>query len=199
VEPAEINQELFDKVFGKDNVKTEEEFVAKIKETIGTNYERETNHLLDHEIEHHLMDTTNITLPDAFLKHWLKNTGDGTITDEVLEKEFNDYRNSIKMDLIKNQIAEENKISVDSAEVRDRARQLVINQFGGEAVAAQLNDRIDQIADNYLQGNNGQNFMRLYNALRTEKVMTVIKSLITVTEKKVSLDEFKKAVAEHQH
>jgi trigger factor len=199
VEPAEINQELFDKVFGKDNVKTEEEFLTKIKETIGANYERETNHLLDHEIEHHLMDTTNITLPDAFLKHWLKNTGDGTITDDVLEKEFNDYKNSIKMDLIKNQIAEENKISVESAEVRDRARQLVISQFGGEAVAAQLNDRIDQIADNYLQGNNGQNFMRLYNALRTEKVMTVIKSLITVTEKKVSLDEFKKAVAEHQH
>jgi trigger factor len=199
VEPAEINQELFDKVFGKDNVKTEEEFVNKIKETIGANYERETNHLLDHEIEHHLMDTTNITLPDAFLKHWLKNTGDGTITDEVLEKEFNDYKNSIKMDLIKNQIAEENKISVESAEVRDRARQLVISQFGGEAVAAQLNDRIDQIADNYLQGNNGQNFMRLYNALRTEKVMAVIKGLITVTEKKVSLDEFKKAVAEHQH
>jgi trigger factor len=199
VEPAEINQELFDKVFGKDNVKTEEEFVTKIKETIGANYERETNHLLDHEIEHHLMDTTNITLPDAFLKHWLKNTGDGSITDDVLEKEFNDYKNSIKMDLIKNQIAEENKISVESAEVRDRARQLVISQFGGEAVAAQLSDRIDQIADNYLQGNNGQNFMRLYNALRTEKVMTVIKSLITVTEKKVSLDEFKKAVAEHQH
>lgn len=199
VEPAEINQELFDKVFGKDTVKTEEEFVNKIKETIGENYERETNHLLDHEIEHHLMDTTNIALPDAFLKHWLKNTGDGSITDEVLEKEFNDYKNSIKMDLIKNQIAEENKISVESAEVRDRARQLVISQFGGEAVAAQLSDRIDQIADNYLQGNNGQNFMRLYNALRTEKVMAVIKGLITVTEKKVSLDEFKKAVAEHQH
>lgn len=198
-EPAEINQELFDKVFGKDAVQTEEDFVNKIKETIASNYEREANHLLEHEIEHHLMDHTNITLPEEFLKRWLKNTGDGSITDEILEKEFKDYKNSIKMDLIKNQLAEENKISVESADVRERAKQLVMSQFGGEAALQYLGDRVNQITDNYLQGNNGQNFMRLYNALRTEKIMGVIKGLITVNEKSVTLDEFKKVVAEHQH
>jgi trigger factor len=199
IEPAEINQEFLDKVFGKDVVTNEADFRAKIRETIANNYERETNHLLEHEIEHHLMDNTAITLPDDFLKNWLKNTGDGSITDAVLEKEFNDYKNSIKIDLIKNQIAEENKISVESVEVRDRAKQLVISQFGGEAALEYLGDRLDQITDNYLQGNNGQNFMRLYNALRTEKIMGVIKGLITVQDKPVSLEEFKKAVAEHQH
>jgi trigger factor len=198
-EPAEVNQELFDKVFGKDVVKSEEEFVNKVKETIAANYERESEHMLDHEIEHHLMDHTKIALPEEFLKYWLKNTGDGSITDAVLEKEFNDYKNSIKMDLIKNQVAEQNKISVESADVRDKAKQLVINQFGGEAAIELLKDRLDQITDNYLQGNNGQNFMRLYNSLRTEKVMGVIKSQITISEKKVSLDDFKKVVAEHQH
>jgi trigger factor len=197
--PAELNQELFDKVFGKGVVTTEEEFVNKIKETIASNYDRESNHLLEHEIEHHLSDHTSIELPETFLKKWLKNTGDGSITDEVLEKEFNDYKNSIKLDLIKNQIAEENKISVDAKEVQEKAKAMVISQFGGEAVAGQLGDRINQIADNYLQGNNGQNFMKLYNVLRTEKVMTQIKSMITVTEKKVSLDEFKKLAAAHNH
>jgi trigger factor len=197
--PAELNQELFDKVFGKDAVKSEEEFLNKIKETIASNYDRETNHLLEHEIEHHLMDHTNITLPENFLKKWLKATGDGTITDEVLEKEFNDYKNSIKMDLIKGQIAEDNKIAVDAKEVQERAKAMVISQFGGEAVADQLKDRIDKIADNYLQGNNGQNFMRLYNVIRTEKIMGVVKSLITVTEKKVSLEEFKKQAEAHRH
>jgi trigger factor len=197
--PAEINQELFDKVFGKDVVKTEEEFANKVKETIASNYDREADHLLEHEIEHHLMDNTKIALPDEFLKHWLKNTGDKTITDEVLEKEFNDYKNSIKMDLIKNQVAEENKISVESADVRERAKQLVISQFGGEAAVELLKDRIDQVTDNYLQGNNGQNFMRLYNTLRTEKIMGHIKGMITVQEKSVTLDEFKQNLAEHRH
>jgi trigger factor len=197
--PAELNLELFDKVFGKDVVKTEEEFLNKIKETIASNYNRESNHLLEHEIEHHLMDHTKIELPEVFLKNWLKNTGEGKITDDVLDKEFNDYKNSIKMDLIKNQIAEENKVTVETKDVQEKAKAMVISQFGGEAVAEQLKDRIDQIADNYLQGNNGQNFMRLYNMLRTEKVMEQVKSMITIAEKKVTLDEFKKLVAAHNH
>jgi trigger factor len=197
--PAELNQELFDKVFGKDAVKTEEEFLGKVKETIAANYERETNHMLEHEIEHLLMDNTSISLPEDFLKKWLKNTGDGSITDEVLEKEFNDYKNSIKLDLIKNQIAEEHKIVADAKEVHEKAKELVINQFGGQAIAEQLSDRIDKIADNYLQGNNGQNFMRLYNVIRTEKIMATIKTLITITEKKVSLDDFKKVAETHRH
>ncbi len=197
--PAELNQELFDKVFGKDVITTEDEFINKVKETISGNYERETNHLLEHEIEHHLMDHTAINLPEDFLKKWLKNTGDGSITDEVLEKEFSDYKKSIKLDLIKNQIAEDNKIVVDAKEVRVRARTLVISQFGGEAFAEQLKDRIEKIIENYLQGNNGQNFMRLYNVIRTEKIMAAVKSLITVTEKEVSLEEFKKQAEAHRH
>lgn len=197
--PSELNQEFFDKVFGKDVVKSEEEFAAKVKETIASNYERETNHLLEHEIEHHLMDNTKIDLPDQFLKEWLKATGNGNITDEVLEKEFNDYKNSIKFDLIRNQIAEDHQIKVEAAEVRDRAKQLIINQFGGPAALEMLKDRMDQFADNYLQGNEGKNFMNLYNGLRTERIMAKVKELATITEKKVTLEEFKKAASAHNH
>jgi trigger factor len=196
--PAELNQELFDKVFGKDMVTTEEQFIDKVKETIASNYERETNHMLEHEIEHHLMDSTTVNLPDAFLKKWLKATG-GDITDEILDKEFNDYKKSIKMDLIKNQIAEDNKIVVETREVQERAKVMVLSQFGGQAYAEQLMDRMDKIAENYLQGNNGQNFMKLYNVIRTEKIMESIKSMIKLQEKKVSLEEFKKHAEMHRH
>ena len=56
--PAEINQELFDKVFGKDAVKSEEEFNNKIKETIAENYNRETENLLSRDIQNHLVEKT---------------------------------------------------------------------------------------------------------------------------------------------
>ena len=72
VVPAEINQEAFDKVFGKDVVKSETEFIEKIRSTIAENYQRETDHLVEHEIQHHLVDHTNVTMPDSFLKTWLK-------------------------------------------------------------------------------------------------------------------------------
>jgi trigger factor len=196
--PAELNQELFDKVFGKDAVTTEEEFIEKVKETVAQNYERETQHLLEHEIEHYLTDHITVDLPDAFLKKWLKTTG-GDITDDVLDKEFNDYKKSIKLDLIRNQIAEDNKIVVETKEVQDRAKMMVLSQFGGQAFPENLMQRVDQIAENYLRGNDGQNFMKLYNAIRTEKMMAVIKTLITVVEKPVTLEEFKKQVEAHRH
>jgi FKBP-type peptidyl-prolyl cis-trans isomerase (trigger factor) len=200
-EDATINQELFDKVFGKDVVKTEEEFLAKIKETIAENYQRETDHLLEHEIQHYYVDNTKISMPENFLKSWLKSTSDGQVTDEVLEKEFHLYKESLKWDLIKGKIAEDKNITVEGTEVREKAKVMIAQQFGGAAIAEQLGDKFDAIADNYLSGQDGkgQNFMKLYNQLRQDKIMKVIKENITINEKPVTLDEFKKIAAEHNH
>jgi trigger factor len=198
-EPAELNQELFDRVFGKDAVTNEEEFVGKIKETISENYKRETDHFLEHHIEDHFIANTAINLPDDFLKTWLKMSSKGQVTDSVLDKEFEEYRRGLKWDLVKNRIADDNKIKVEADEVRSKAKDMIISQFGGQAFAAQISDRLDGIADNYLQNDNGQNFMKLYNQLRAEKILTYIRENITVKEKKVTLDEFKKIVEEHKH
>jgi len=201
VEPAEINQEFFDKVFGKDVVTNEAGFLDKIKATIGENYNRETEHLLEHEIQHYYVDHTKINMPEAFLKTWLKNTSNGQVTDDILEKEFNSYKESIKWDLIKNKISEEKEIKVEGDEVREKAKQFIMEQFGGPAIAAQLGDKLNDIANNYLSGQDGkgENFMKIYNQLRQEKLMKVIKESITVEEKKVTLEEFKKLAEQHRH
>lgn len=198
-EPAELNQELFDRVFGKDAVKSEEEFIAKIKETIGENYKRESDHFFEHHIEDYYVENTSINLPDNFLKTWLKTSSKGEVTDDILEKEFDIYKRGLKWDLVKNRIAEDNKISVEADEVRAKAKDLIISQFGGRAFAEQISDKLDGITDNYLQNENGQNFMKLYNQLRAEKILKLIREKITVQEKKVTVDEFKKIVEEHKH
>lgn len=198
-EPAAINTELFDRVFGKDTVTTEEAFMAKVKETVASNYQRETQHFLDHNIEDYYIQNTKINLPDAFLKNWLKATSEGKVTDEVIEKEFDQYKRSIVWDLVRNRIAEDHKISVEGEEVKARAKEMIVAQFGGPAIAEQLGDRLDAIADNYLQNENGKNFLNLYNQLRNDKIMKLIRETISVSEKKVSVDEFKKIVDEHRH
>ncbi len=199
VEPAEMNTVLFDRVFGKDTVTSEDGFVNKVKETIQQNYQRETDHFLEHYIEDHFINTTKINLPEAFLKTWLMRTGKGELTEEVITKEFDGYLRSLKWDLIKNRITEDHAIQVTAEEVKQRARELIIGQFGGPAVAGQLMDKIDAIADNYLQHENGQHFIRIHNQLRNEKLFRFIKEKITVTEKKVTLDEFRKIVEKHTH
>ncbi len=198
-EPADLTPELFDRVFGKDVAKDEAEFFAKVKETIAENYTRESDHFLDHHIEDYFLKNTKINVPDGFLKNWLKTSSQGQVTDSVLDNEFDQYVMGLKWDLIKNKIADDNQIKVEAAEVKDKAKDMIIAQFGGQAFADQLKDKLDGIADNYLSNENGQNFMRLYNQLRGEKIMKHIKEKITVQEQRVSADEFKKIVAEHKH
>lgn len=199
VEPAAINQELFDRVFGKDSVADEAAFRAKVKETVSQNYKRETDYFLDHNIEDYYLKNTQVNLPEGFLKNWLKATSEGKVTDEVLSNEFDAYTRTLKWDLIKNKIAEDAKISVETDEVKVRAKEVILSQFGGAAFAEQLGDRLDAITDNYLSHENGQNFMRLYNQLRNDKIMNHIRQNITIDDKPVSVDEFKKIVQEHTH
>lgn len=201
VQPAEVNQELFDKVFGKDVVHNEEEFRSKIRETISANYQRETDHLLDHEIQHYFVDHTKIAMPENFLKLWLKNSSEGQVSDDVIQKEFKAYQESLKWDLIRNKIADDNKITVTAEEVKARAKELIAEQFGGPAIAEQLGERFDQIADGYLAGQDGkgENYMRLYQQLRNTKIFKAIREAITINENPVSLEEFRKLAAAHNH
>ncbi|HNC32463.1 MAG TPA: trigger factor, partial [Cyclobacteriaceae bacterium] len=190
---------LFDRVFGKDSVSDEAAFRAKVKETVSQNYKRETDYFLDHNIEDYYLKNTKVNLPEGFLKSWLKATSDGKVTDDVLTNEFDAYTRNLKWDLIKNKIAEDAKISVETDEVKVRAKEVILSQFGGAAFAEQLGDRLDAITDNYLSHENGQNFMRLYNQLRNDKIMNHIRQNITIDDKPVSVDEFKKIVQEHTH
>lgn len=198
-EPSEMNPELFDRVFGKDTATTEEEFVEKVKQTISENYNRESIHFLDHAIEDYFIENTTISLPDNFLKEWLLATSKGEVTADVIDNEFKFYRRGLVWDLIKNRIAEENKILVEGEEVRSKAREMIIAQFGGQAFADQLQDRIEGIVDNYLKNENGQNFTKLYHQLRNEKILNYIKANISIDEKKVNVEEFKKIVESHKH
>ncbi len=198
-EPAEVNQELFDRVFGKDAAKTEDEFRNKVVETIGDNYRRETSHFTEHQIEDALLERTKINLPDEFLKTWLKISGNGEVTDQVIDREFNQYVRGLKWDLIKNRIADDHQIKVEGEEVRNKAKEMITAQFGGTAFAEEYADKLDGIADNYLSNENGQNFVRLYNQLKNERVMQLIREKISIGQKTVTVDEFKEIVGSHKH
>lgn len=194
-EAAEINQELFDKVFGPEVVKTEEEFTEKVKSTVEENYVRESDALLGRDVRDALIEKTKIEIPETFLKKWLMVSNEGKITEEDIEKEFDEYLRSLKWDLIRNKISDDNDIKVENDEVKDRAKLMILSQLGGQGAAEQLKDHMDSFADNYLQAENGQNYMKVFNEVREEKIMQLIKSKVTLNEKKVNLEEFKKAVS----
>jgi trigger factor len=194
-EPAKLNQEMFDKVFGPDAVKSEEEFLSKISNTISGNYSRETDLFLENSIRDHFVEKTKIDVPHDFLKRWLIASNDGKVTAEVLEKEYDLYVASLKWDLIKSKIAEDNEIKVENEDVLAKSKAMIMEQFGGQGLGDQFADKLDEFADNYLKANNGENYMTVFSQVHGEKIMEVIKEKISITDKSVSVDEFQKIVA----
>ncbi|WP_420388044.1 trigger factor [Roseivirga sp.] len=192
-ELAEIDQELFDKTFGPDTVKTEEEFRAKVSDTISENYERETNAWLNKTIQDELIKNTTINLPDAFLKDWLKLTGEGKITDADLENEYDQYADQLRWNLISGQISKDSEVKAEHEDIKEATRKMIEAQFMGSGLG-QMADQMDSFVEHYLQGENGQNYMKMAEQVQQEKVLEHIKSQIDIKSKKVSLDKFKEIV-----
>ena len=193
--PAEINQEFFDKVFGKDVVKDEKTFKEKVKESIQSNYAMESEYLLERDIRDYLVDKIKIETPDAFLRDWLLVSNEGKITKEQIDSEFDLYLKELKWSMIRNKITADNEIKIDEADIRNKAKEVLAQQFGGPAILEQLGDKMDEFTDSYLQANDGQNYQTVYNQVVGEKVYDVIEEKITINDKEVSLDKFRELAA----
>ncbi len=196
--PAELNQEFFDKVLGIGAVENEEQFRAKVKDIVTGNYVRESDSLLRADIEKSLLENTPILLPDEFLKNWLVDTNEGKFTREQIEEQYDDFTKTVKLQLIKNKMAEQSDIKVEFAEVMEVTRQMVREQFGFTSTDnSEMDETIDRIARNYLmdEKNNGQNYSSLYNRVFDDKIIDFAKTKLTINTQPVSVDEFK-ALAE---
>ena len=130
-ELAEVNQELFDKTFGKGTVDSEEAFMEKIKDTVSKNYVRETQAWFTKTIQDTLVQKTAIALPDEFLKEWLKLTGEGKVTDAEIENEYSIYADQLRWNLISGQVAKDNEIKPEHDDIKEATRKMIEAQFMG--------------------------------------------------------------------
>lgn len=178
-------------------MKSEEEFMTKLKSTIEENYGRESDLLINHQIRKHFVENTQIELPSDFLKKWLLVSNNGKITQEQIDNEFDLYLKELKWTLIKNKISEENDIKAENDEIIGKTKEMVKQQFGGMAFGAELEETFDKIADNYLKQDNGKNYIKMYEQLVNEKVIETVKTKISIADKSVDVEEFRK-IAEAQ-
>ncbi|GAB3202358.1 trigger factor [Pontibacter aydingkolensis] len=190
-EAAELNQELFDKLFGKDEVKTEEEFDAKIRETIKENYEREADNLLYRNIIDTLVDNVNVELPTEFFKRWIQVTNEGKLTAEQIEENFDKYVRELKWSMIKNKVVEENELKVSNEEVVNATKEKMLAQFNMPEIPEELMESMNNYANQYLQQDNGRNYINEYEQLLAEKVLAKLKEQLTVAEKTVTAEDFR--------
>ncbi len=196
--PAELNQDFYDQIFGKDAVSSEEEFREKVRENIAENYERESHSLLTRDIRNYYIQNSDIQLPEAFLKRWLLSRQDDEVNEETINEQFDGYLQDLKWSLISEKIAKAEEIQAKHEDVKNKARELVLSQFGVYGSQFEADERFDPIVDNYLKGENGNNYMQVFSQVQSEKVFEHIKEKITIEKEEVSVDTFNEVVEKGQ-
>lgn len=194
--PAEINQEFFDKVLGASKVDNEEAFREQVAEIIKNNYAREADSLLRRDIDQALLDNISIDLPEEFLKKWLFTANEGKFTPEQIEADYPQFTKSLKLSLIKNKMAEQTDIKVESEEVIARAEDMVREQFGfyGNDMGEQMNDTIRKIAMNYLTSEKENNYSKMFNLVFDDKVFATLKTQLPLENKTIDVEQFQEIV-----
>ncbi|GAB2612345.1 trigger factor [Belliella aquatica] len=190
-ELAELNQEFFDKVFGPNQVDSEEAFMEKVNAIMADNYNKEIKVFSDEKIKDALVAKAKIDLPEAFLKEWLFKANEGKVTQEQVDQEYPIYAKQLSWTIISNEIAKDNDIKAEHADVIEKTKEMVREQFASSGLGAQLEDSMDMFVDNYLQGNEGQNYMQMMTSVQNEKVLAFVKENIDLTEEVITIEKFK--------
>ncbi len=192
IEKASLDQSLFNQLYGEGVVSTEAEFKAKVAGEIEKMFEVDGDKKLKHDIETYLLDTIKPNLPDNFLKRWLQKVNEKPITAEEVEKEYDNYANGIKLKLIENKIIAENEIKVTADEIREFARQLIINQFAQYGHMNPEEEKISELAEKYLSDR--ERLVQINETLSERKAFEYLKAFFPLNKKELPYDEFVKEI-----
>jgi trigger factor len=186
---AEINQELFDRIYGEGIVNSEEEFRKKVEEEINTNLKNESNYKLSIDLKKLAMDKTEFQLPENFLKRWLVKVNEKT-TEEQVEKEFDNFRNDLKWQLIRNKIARMNEIKITEEELLKEAENITRYQFQQYGLFYANEEQVTNYAKETLKKE--EDAKRIADKILEEKVIGLLKEMVKLDSKTVTIEEFNK-------
>ena len=197
VAKAQINSELFDKVYGEGKVTTEEEFRDKIREEIAQSYRNESEHKLKHDLEDYFLHEMKINLPDDFLKRWLVQTNK-KLTVEQMEKEYPLYQRDLKWRLVETKIFKDNNLEITNAEIEAYARNLIVDQYVRYGQAHLLTEEILQNSVKDYLAKEGS-VERAAENISSRKVFEFLSPIISKEVKNMTHDEFGEMMKAHTH
>ena len=185
--PAELNQELFDKLYAPGTVTSEADLKDKIKDGLQKQFEPQADQKLLNDITEYLVEKTKFDLPSDFLKRWMQTAGKEPMTLEAAIEEFDKSEKGIRYQLIEGKLIEEHKLDMTFDELKEFTTSLVQNQmmqYGQQADPTQ----IEGIVSNVLS--NQEETRRISEQLMSNKMLTFFKENAPLKTKKVGFDAF---------
>ena len=187
--PAELGKELFDRIFGAGVVNSEEEFMKRIEEEIAVNLKRESDYKLMIDIKNMAMEKTDFQLPEEFLKRWLLRVNEKT-TPEQIATEFESFRKDLKWQLIRNKVARNNEVKISEEELQKEAENITRYQFQQYGLFYASAEQIANYAKETLKRE--EDAKRIADKILEEKVILLMKDLVKLENKSVTIEEFNK-------
>lgn len=193
-EPHALDQELFDMALGKDKVKSEEEFRAAIRENLSEQLKTDSEFRFVIDLKKYLVKRIgNVEFPEAMLKRIMqKNNPDKDA--EFIEKNFQPSIEELKWHLIKEQLCDQLEIKVEQPDVLETAKEVTRMQFAQYGMTNIPEDALNNYANEMLK--NKQQAEGLVTRTVERKLGVAAKSVVKISEKTVTLDEFNKAFQE---
>jgi trigger factor len=195
VEPAELNEEFFEKVYPGSGIKTVEEFREHLRNEAQSAYAGNSDHLFAHHSQEKLLELIPVKLPDEFIKRWLVSANEGKLSPEEIENNYGKYTSQMKWQLIENRIIRDNNIDVTQDEIKAYIKDYYMPGWQTMELTADLKNRLDSLADSFLEKNKEES-RRILDAIFDRKINTLIKERVKLNEKTITYEEFLKLDAE---
>jgi trigger factor len=202
LEKRVLNEEFFEQLYPGADVKIISDFRNKIKEEIQVYWDDQARNQVHDQVYHFLVDDSDITFPENFLKKWIKTQNNSSEkeqpekTDDQVEREFPVFLKQLKWTLITDKISTAADIKISADELRFFAKQQLMGYMGmtaGGPEQAWMNDYVEKMMKDrkYIED--------AHNRIQTRKIFEWAETQVKPTEKEISVDDFTKIVQEHQH
>jgi trigger factor len=188
MEMAEMNSELFGKLFQEGEVNSEEDLRNRVKTDMEQMFSKDADKLLTRNVFNTIMEKTNVDFPSAFLKRWIRMTNEKPVTEEEIEQDFEAYLQSLKWQLIQTKIFKDNDIQLSQMEVIEHTKELLRGNYAQYGIPAPDDKELIETAARLLQDKEQAN--GIYDQLAEQKLTNFFKANVTLNNKSVSYDDF---------
>lgn len=187
-ELADMNQELFDKLFGEGVVTSEEELKQKIKEDAEGQFVQQSDQKLLNDVVENLIENTKFDLPDAFLQRWIQVAGENPLTEEQAKEEYERTEKGLRYQLIEGKLRTEHNLQVSFDELKDYSKGMIKAQMAQFGQMNPTDEEVEGIVAR-IMGNQDE-VKRLSEQLNTNKMLQFFKENAKLKTKEISYEKF---------
>jgi len=191
-ELADLDQELFDKLYGPGGVTNVTELKGKIKEDAERQFEQQSEQQLLNSVTENVLENTKFDLPVEFLQKWIRATGEQPLSEDEAKDEYEKSEKGLRYQLIEGKIINDNNLQVTFEELKDFAKELIKGQMAQFGQNSPEDKELEDIAARILS--NQDEVKRISEQLMSQKMLTYYKENAKLKIKEVSFDEFIKEV-----